>query len=202
MKTLLNNALLHFVVIGVLLFFAYTYFLPVSQETIVVNQQTLDALIKADQELAQMELTEERKQSLIENFIDEEVLLREAYSRELYKNDYRVRKRLLALMRSSITDIIPEPSLAQLRAYYDENKDKFIVDESLSFETVRFSFNSENIPKDPQSFTQKLEASDDPIQYSEQTLYGNVSRRFGFEEVVMQYGRDMAEATNSASFNT
>lgn len=195
MKKVLTNPLLHFAIIGTTLFFVFQALLPYNQETIEVNQQIIDALINADQEITQTELTEERKTSLIENFIDEEVLLREAYNMELYKNDSRVRKRLLSLMRSSLTEIIPEPSLAQLRAYYDENNEKFKINESLTFETVRFAFTSENIPKDHEAFLAKLQRSSNPLQYSETTLYGNRSTRAGYQQIAMEYGREMADAT-------
>lgn len=202
MKSILNNALFHFIVIGIALFMAYTYFLADQRGQILLDQQTIETIIKADQEITQQELTEERKTSLIENFIDEEVLLREAYARELYKNDYRVRKRLLGLMRSSITEVIPEPSMAQLRAYYDENQEKFKVDEALSFEMVRFPFNSETLPEDPERFIEALEASSNPIEFSEIDSFGNMSLDLGYQEIAMQYGKDMADVSFKATFNT
>lgn len=198
MKALLNNSLVHFAFIGVLLYLIYSELIPADQETILIDQSTIDALIKADQEVTQMELTSERKRNLIENYIDEEVLLREAYSRELHKSDYRVRKRLLGLMRSSLAETIPEPSIAQLRAYYDENKNKFMVDESMTFETVRFPFNSNKIPDDSKRFIETLQKSKNPFEYSESALYGNKSNRMGYEQTAMQYGKDMAEAVLKA----
>ena len=201
MKSVLNNPLFQFCLIGVLLFLMYTKLLPTKEAVIRVDQQTIDALVLADQEITQMPLNEERITSLIENFIDEEVLLREAYSREFHLNDYRVRKRLLSLMRSSLTEIIPEPSIAQLRAYYDENREKFMIDESISFETVRFSLNSTNIPQDSERFIQKLENSKEPEKFSEINLYGNKAIKLSYREIAMQYGKEMADATADAELN-
>ena len=201
MKGVLNNALVHFALIGMLLYWTYSELLPPDRDTILIDQSVIEALVKADQEVTQIELTPERKQSLIENYIDEEVLLREAFSRELHKSDYRVRKRLLGLMRSSLTEIVPEPSIALLRAYYDENKSKFMVDEALTFETVRFPFNSNNIPEDAEQFIQTLQNSKNPLQLSESNLYGNKSIRMDYQQTAMQYGRDMAEAVFKADMN-
>lgn len=202
MKQILKSPLVYFLVIGSVLFFIYEALEPNNQEAIVVSKQTVEALIKADQELTQTELTEEYKQDLIEKYIDEEVLLREAFKRGLHQSDYRVRKRLLGIMYTSITEIVPEPTLAQLRAYYDENKEKYLVNEALSYETIKFSYNSKNIPKDSKAFLEILENSDDPLQYSEATILGNRTSRKTYQEIAMEYGKIMADSTFAAKMNT
>ena len=99
-----------FLVLGVAAYLCYKVLIPLDRETIVITPQTLEALVLQEQNITPGPVSEERKQELIENYIDEEVLIREAYKRELDKNDYRVRRRILYIMRSSLTEVIPEPS--------------------------------------------------------------------------------------------
>ena len=112
----LKSPILHFIVLGSV---AYTYLKPTDRETITVTTQTIDALVQQRESITQNPFTPAERQSLIQEHIEDEILLREAYKRGFDKNDYRVRKRLLNIMRSSLSEVIPEPSVTQLRAFYD-----------------------------------------------------------------------------------
>lgn len=159
MKKILKSPILHFIIIGAVAYVLFIQLFPRSKDAIVITPQIIDALVRNEQSLIPVEMKEERKQELIKNFIDEEVMLKDAYKRDLNKNDFRVRKRLLTLMRSSLTEIIPEQSIAQLRAYYEENGNKFSSEESRSFNTAFFDLNSDKIPKDGEAFCKQLENS-------------------------------------------
>jgi len=90
MKKYFNNPLFHFVFIGIAVYFLYIAFIPQNTETITITQQTINAIIQADESITLGKVTEERKQNLIENHIEEEVLLREAFKHDLYEKDFRV----------------------------------------------------------------------------------------------------------------
>ena len=189
----LKSPVLHFVVLGTAVFWAYTEFRPTDRETIVVTTQTIDALIQQRESITQDPITAEEKQNLIAGHIEEEILLREAYKRGFDKNDYRVRKRILNLMRSYMSEVIPEPSLAQLRAYYQQNKERFLTSSSRSFEQIYFSFAGANQPQDPAQFLQQLKGASDTSDLGDfSTSLSNRFTRTSFQTTAITFGKPFA----------
>ena len=197
-KKLLQNPLLHFLILGVSCYLVYKQLLPKEKDTLVVTTQIVEALIKAEQELRPGELTEEMKEELIQNYIDDEVLLREAYKKDLYKKDYQVRKQLLNLMRSALTDVVPEPSYAQLRAYFDENMNRFRSSNSFSYEMVFFAYNSKQVPTNPEAFLEILETSSNPLKLSEYTMMGNTFKKNTYQSIAMRNGKTFTDSLVNA----
>jgi len=191
--SVLKSPILYFIIIGSLTFAAYTHLKPPARETIQVTTQTIDALIQQRESIAQTKTTPEERQNLIEGYIEEEILLREAYKRGFDKNDYRVRKRILNIMRSSLSDVMPEPTQAQLRAYYEENKERYQTQPSRTFEQVYFSFTNNTTPADPQAYIKKLEQTDDISKLGEFSLLGNRFSKNSFERTAMTFGKPFAE---------
>ena len=99
--SLLKSPTLHFILLGMVAFTAYSYLKPPDRETIQVTTQTIDALIQQQESITQNPVSPDGRQLIVDSHIEDEVLLREAYKRGFDKNDYRVRKRLLNIMRSS-----------------------------------------------------------------------------------------------------
>jgi len=193
LKSVLKSPILFFILIGSVAFAAYTHLKPPARETIQVTTQTIDALVQQRDSIAQTKTTPEERQDLIEGYIEEEVLLREAYKRGFDKNDYRVRKRILNIMRSSLSEVMPEPSQAQLRAYYDENKERYQTQPSRTFEQVYFSFTNNATPADPKAYIKKLEQTADISKLGEFTLLGNRFSKISFERTAMTFGKPFAE---------
>jgi peptidyl-prolyl cis-trans isomerase C len=78
---------------------------------------------------------------LIDSYIREEVLYREALKLGLDRDDEIVRRRLVQKIEflSSDLAIIDEPDEAALRRYYEEHADKFVVPGTVSLSHVFFS---------------------------------------------------------------
>jgi len=199
--SVLKSPILHFILIGIITFVAYTHLKPHDRETIQVTTQTIDALIQQRENIAQMNTTPAERQNLIEGYIEEEVLLREAYKRGFNKNDYRVRKRILNIMRSSLSEVLPEPSQAQLRAYYEENKERYLTEPSRSFEQVYFSFTNNATPTDPKAYIKKLEQTADISKLGEFSLLGNRFSKISFERTAMTFGKPFAEHISRMPLN-
>ena len=143
---------------GLLLFAGMQFFKPKAQELIEVQPETVQALIRQEQELMGVPPDSARIPLLIESYIDDEVLLREAYRRGLDRNDSRVRKRILGMMRYSLDQPVPTPSAAQLKQFYEERKEDYRIDESVTIEQVFFLKGSPDIPGDPAQYIEFLEA--------------------------------------------
>ncbi len=192
--SVLISPILHFIVLGAVAFVAYTHLKPQDRETITVTTQTIDALIQQRESITQNPTTPQERQMLVEGHIEDEILLREAYKRGFDKNDYRVRKRILNIMRSSMSEVIPEPSVAQLRAYYEENKKRFRTSPSRSFEQVYFSFASAKQPDNPEQFLEKLKGMPDITNMGQfSSTLGNRFTQTSFQSTAITFGKPFAQ---------
>ena len=200
--SLLESPLLHFIIIGVMAYGLYTRLKPPTLDTIQVTPQTLEALIQQQENITQNPLTYEQKQALLKGHIEDEILLREAYKRGIHYNDYRVRKRLLSVMRASLLDAIPEPSVAQLREFYENHQKRYQIPPSRSFEQVYFSFVSGNPPKNPASFRQKLQNTSDISSLGDYFQMGQQFPQASFQQVAQMFGKPFAEKVFDLEMNT
>ena len=191
----LKSPVLHFILLGTVAAMAYVHLKPPDRETITITAQTIDALVQQRESITSSPTTSEERQRLIEGHIEDEILLREAYKRGFDKNDYRVRKRILSIMRSSLSEVIPEPSVAQLRAYYEENKDRFLTSPSRSFEQVYFSFASAKQPENPKRFLEVLKGKTDLEGVGEfSTTLGSRYNKTSFQSAAVTFGKPFAQA--------
>ena len=197
----LKSPILHFIVLGSVAFAAYTYLKPTDRETITVTTQTIDALVQQRESITQNPFTPAERQSLIQEHIEDEILLREAYKRGFDKNDYRVRKRLLNIMRSSLSEVIPEPSVTQLRAFYEKNKQRYLTSPARSFEHVYFSFTSAKLPERPEQFINKLREADDLAGLGEFSRMGNTFSKTSFQTTAINFGKPFAQVVFDMPLN-
>ncbi|NOZ37849.1 MAG: peptidyl-prolyl cis-trans isomerase [Gammaproteobacteria bacterium] len=131
-QTIRREPLLHFLLIALLLFAADAFFSGDQRQVIQVDANTLDFLVKQRSELLMRELSEEERKSLLNNYIDDEVLLREAYLLGLDK-DARMRSQLIKKMRIMLAVELPRPTEADLRAYLDANRERYRLPPRISF---------------------------------------------------------------------
>ncbi len=193
-KPVLKSPVLHFILLGIVAAIAYVHLKPPDRETITITAQTIDALIQQRESITRNPTTPQERQRLIEGHIEDEILLREAYKRGFDKNDYRVRKRILSIMRSSLSEVVPEPSVAQLRAYYEENRERFLTSPSRSFEQVYFSFASAKQPENPKRFLEMLKDKPNLEGVGEfsTTLAGRYNKS-SFQSVAITFGKPFAQ---------
>ena len=190
----LKSPVLHFILLGTLAAIAYVHLKPPDRETITITAQTIDALIQQRESITRNPTTPEERQRLIEGHIEDEILVREAYKRGFDKYDYRVRKRILSIMRSSLSEVIPEPSVAQLRAYYEENRDRFLTSASRSFEQIYFSFTSAKQPDNPERFLEMLKDRSNIEGVGEfSTTLASRYNKSSFQSVAITFGKPFAQ---------
>jgi len=192
-ESVLKSPVVHFLFLGAVAFLAYSHLKSPDRETIIVTTQTIDALVQQRESITQNPTTSEERQNLIEGHIEDEILLREAYKRGFDKNDYRVRKRILNIMRSSLSEVIPEPSAAQLRAFYEDNKARYLTSPSRSFEHVFFSFASARLPERPQQFIQQLNTANDIAGIGDFSPSGNKFSKATFQITAITFGKPFAQ---------
>ena len=132
-----REPLVHFLVLAALLFVANAALSGDEREVIEVDLETQAYLVKAQEDLLLRPLTEDERQGVIDNFIEEEVLVREARSRG-FDNSSRIRTLMIQNMRFFLSSDIPVPSEQDIRAHYENNPDRFTTSPSITYEHVLF----------------------------------------------------------------
>lgn len=189
----LKAPVFHFILMASALFFFYESLLPPEKEEIIITRQTMNSLIRSEQEVRQNPLSDEDILALVQNYIDEEVLIREAYRQGLDRSNYRVRKQLLDLMRSGLNDNIQKPSDEELKKFFFENQNDFRIPALVNFKHVYFSNENRKRPADLQSFLSYFEsAGSDFSSAGDLFLNGNEFKHLSFEQCSIFFGRKFA----------
>lgn len=145
MPKLLRDPLLHFLILGTLLFVVYTALNPPAEtmagNQIRVTQGDIDRLRQIFEKQRQYPPTAEELQGLIQAHLKEEVLYREALAMGLDKDDAIVRRRMAQKLEFLITDVtVPdEVDDAVLLAFYETNAADYMRAARLSFRHIYFN---------------------------------------------------------------
>lgn len=149
--------MLHFLVAGILIFLAYAWL----EEDTGVEQSGYrihvdrEALLNFMQYRAQAfdrdlfserfdNLTDRQRQALIEEYVQEEALFREAIGLGLDEGDYDIRLRLIQKMKFLLEDVAAgkaeqiEPAPEDIRQYYETYKDEYRSEPVYTFTHVFF----------------------------------------------------------------
>ncbi|EXI86305.1 MAG: peptidylprolyl isomerase [Candidatus Accumulibacter regalis] len=144
-KRLLREPLLHFMVLGAVLFVGYAYLEPDAEAgssyEIALTLEELTQLHTIYESQWRRSPTPEEFSAMVENKVRQEVLYREALAMGLDKNDEIVKRRMAQKMQFVAEDLAAahEPTTEELRAWYAENSDKFAMPKRLSFRHLYFS---------------------------------------------------------------
>ena len=146
MKRLLREPLLHFLLIGVVLFTAYRYLQPArsaapSSKEIQLSVDELSQLAVLFQSQWRRDPTTEEFERMVEQKVQSEVLYREGLALGLDKNDEIVKRRMAQKMQFLAEDVAAahEPTIEELKAWYAKNTDKFTMPKRISFRHLYFS---------------------------------------------------------------
>jgi peptidyl-prolyl cis-trans isomerase C len=146
MKRLLCEPLIHFLLLGAILFGVYAY---VERDHGGIEQSKQIRLTIGD--LSQMVLlfqsqwrrdpTSEELQRLVEDRVREEVLYREALALGLEKDDTIVKRRMAQKLQFLAEDIAAarEPTPEELGTWYEANRNQFAFPPRVSFRHLYFS---------------------------------------------------------------
>jgi len=142
----LREPLLHFLLIGAVLFAAYGYFAPAqdtqaSSTQITLTPQDVMAMGAFFQSQWQRLPTPDEFARMVENKVQEEVLYREAVAMGLDKDDTIVKRRMAQKLQFLAEDVAEayEPTSEELEAWYAKNADKFAMPGRVNFRQIYFS---------------------------------------------------------------
>ncbi len=214
MNKLLREPLVHFLAIGVALFVLFNVVGPDDAEadskTIVVDRNALLTFVQYRSKAFNPEvaasrldaLNETELQLLIDDYVREEALHREALALGMDESDYVIKQRLIQSLKfitngfvSSAVDVSDE----EVAEYYEENKDDYYVDPYATFTHVYFSSDRHGAEEAKALAGAKLEQLNaENVPFSESTRHGdrflyNVNYVERTEEfVASHFGRSMA----------
>ena len=168
-----KDPLIHFLVIGGLLF-AFLSWMggEPPPEQIVISADRVAELSRSAALLQGRPPTEAELERLVEEAIREEVYYRRALALGLDVDDDEVRRRLIekmAYVTENVAD--PEPPEADLRAYFEQNAERFRIPELVTFDQVFFSprMRGETAQADAEAALAALRVGGDPAGNGDST---------------------------------
>lgn len=142
LRWLATEPLLHFLALGALIFLAYNLGHP-GQEAeanrIELRAEDTERLRALAVQQWGSEPDARQMQDLVQGFIREEVLVREALAAGLDKDDIIVRRRLAQKMEFLAHADVKNPTQAEQRAYLASHADQFRADRGMEFEQLYFN---------------------------------------------------------------
>ncbi len=144
LSRIIREPLLHFVLIGLLLF---GVFAVVNRDSagpanrIAITRADIEQLQSLFQRQWQRPPTPQELQALVDGRIREEVLYREALALGLDRDDTIVRRRMAQKVEFLVSDttVPSQPDAAVLAAYFEKNQERYREPARLSFTHVYFS---------------------------------------------------------------
>ncbi len=146
LKRWLREPLLHFLLLGLMLFAAYTYMQRgrggvESSKQIALTMDDLRTMDLYFESQWHRQPTPAEFQAMVEDKVREEVLYREGIAMGLDKDDTIVKRRMAQKMQFLAEDVAAahEPSTAELKAWFEKNSTKFALPGRYSFRHLYFS---------------------------------------------------------------
>ena len=142
--SLMRDPLVHFALIGALLFSLSLLFPQNTREdtqTILVSQNRIDHLAAVFSRSWQRAPTVQELQGLVENHIREEVLYRAALDLGLDRDDTVIRRRLRLKMEFLARDLVNtvDPQDGTLQQYFADNANRYRLPARFSFRQIYFN---------------------------------------------------------------
>jgi len=205
----LREPLLHFLLIGALLFGLSALTNKVStrgENVIKITQADIEQLQSLFQRQWQRSPTPQELQTLVDGLIREEVLYREALALGLDRNDTIVRRRMAQKIEFLVGDtaVPAEPDDAALAAYYEKNKERYREPARLTFRHIYFSTDkrSERAEKDAADTLRRLRASKQATrrtaELGDRFMLADQYVQKGTDELAREFGETFAEGIAKA----
>jgi hypothetical protein len=163
MKKLFRQPLVHFLVVGTLLFVGWRATASRADsgsDEIVVTSSQIEQLSSGFRMTWQRPPTEAELAGLIGDHLKEEVYYREALALGFDRDDQIIRRRLRQKMQFLTEDVASavEPTRAELQTFLDENPDMFRLEPRITFQHIYFSVDrrGEDAPTDAARFRDSL----------------------------------------------
>jgi hypothetical protein len=169
---LLREPLVHFLAIGALLFVLFRMAgddAPATEE-IVVTQGRIDQLATSFRLVWQRKPTPQELDGLIEDYIREEVLYREAVGMGLDRDDTIIRRRMRQKLEFLAEDLSAqfEPTDEDLQAWFSQHRESYRVDEGFTFRHIYLNPDrrGDDLPGDIERLLEQLSTATEDLDVS------------------------------------
>jgi hypothetical protein len=204
---LLRDPLVHFLAVGALLFAVFLW--RGSDEAqfneVRIGADRVEQIRRAVSLLEGRELSAAELRASIEPEIQAEVYYREALALGLDVEDDQVRDRLIEKMRYLTENLAdPEPASPEdLRAFYEQDPERFLIQEHATFDQVFFSPSQrgEALASDVEDALAALEAGAEPAGYGDRTPLESRLTDAARERVQILFGDELTAAVFSGPAN-
>lgn len=183
-----REPLVHFLGLAALLFLANAMFSGDDREIITFDVATQEYLIQTQQDLLLRPLSDDEKQDIIDNFIEEEILFREARRRG-FDNSSRIRTLMIRNMRFFLSQETPQPSEDGLRSFYQNNPERFTSSPTISYDHVLFR-NPDEVPND--TLTKLRAGADHTRMGNRDGMSGIILRKVNQRVIAQAFGPEVA----------
>ena len=207
---ILREPLVHFAGLSLLIFLAYAVLGEREQDPgqdITVTQSRIEQLSAVFARTWQRPPTPEEMKGLIDDFVKEEILVREARKLGLEEDDTVIRRRLRLKMEflSGADPELLQPADTELQAYLESRRDAFSEPPRISFEQVYLSAERRGAAaeRDAQSLLSALNGPDPPdaSAVGDATLLPPGHNGAEPAEITSNFGEEFAAALQQAPEN-
>jgi len=200
-RSVLRQPLFQFLVLGLILFGLYAVF-GEKQETeskeIVISSQQIELLASMWEKQWRRPPTPQELNGLVQSFIREEVLYREALAMGLDRDDMVVRRRLAQKIEFLAQDLATqgEPGDAELRTFFQEDAEDFEVPGTVTFTHVYLNLDNrgEDVFEDADRILADLRGGADPTQEGDRFMLQSHYADLTQQGVARNFGNQFAEA--------
>jgi parvulin-like peptidyl-prolyl isomerase len=206
MAKILREPLLHFLLLSGVLFLVFhlsdSEFSDSPSEEIVVSEGRIRTLISGFERVWRRKPNSEELDGLIETFVHEEVMYREAKALGLDRDDPVVRRRMRQKLAFISEDLITlTPTQEQLQQFLDKNPAQFRRETRFSFRQLYFNINERgaSVDSDIEKYLEDLVSSDADVEISADQLM--IPTRFsnaGEREIARSLGAQFLDELTSA----
>lgn len=148
-----RDPIVAFVALGGAIFLAWWQLQPRDNQ-ISITPEIMAALAEDHQQLTGHAPSPAERQALIDDWLAEELLFREALARGLHMTDPQIRERLVERMKLMLGGAPPEPTEADLLEHYASHRETYVQEPQISLEQIYFA----TPPGDPAAVLARLRA--------------------------------------------
>jgi peptidyl-prolyl cis-trans isomerase C len=177
-----------FALAGGLLFAADAIRTTPDREMISVTREIADSLVRTREELSGVPVTNEERPAIVAGYISEEILLREAYARNLHRQDGLVRKRLLEMMRFMLIEEPAEPTTSELQAHLAAHRAAYEMPPVVTFSQVYFAGTDGRALPDASRVLARLQAGADFRKMGESFWLGRRLEGYAEPQLAQLFG--------------
>ena len=209
MRRLLQEPLLHFLILGALLFGLYSLLqgrAPKPATEIVVSRGQVQSLQAQFQRTRQRAPTSEELQGLVESWVREEIFYREGLAMGLDRDDPIVRRRVAQKLEFIADGASPTPpTAAELQAWLDAHADKYQIEPRYTLRQIYFDVARHGEKLDAAvaavaAVRRALDAGQTPA--GDPTLLPPALEKARASEVTRVFGKEFADALKALPINT